>query len=302
MVSVIVPVYNAGKYLAQTLDSVLAQTFSDWECLMVDDGSTDDSPLIAREYAARDSRFRYIRRPNGGVAAARNTGLDAARGDYVALLDNDDLWLPRKLEVAVGELGKGDADLFFSRSYRFSGDLPPADVSRLPIMKAGEGVYRGAEGISAFLIGNRIQALTAVAKREALIDAGGFVDRGGADDYNMWLELLFRGRTLRGIDTPLALYRWRGDAQSSGDRFTNGAVLPMLREYRERFPDTLDYSPAARKWLRRYLKRAYRRGGERFIAEQIRYWGLETASVRCVIDVSRFIPAWMLKHLLRTLL
>ncbi len=75
-VSVIVPVYNTEKYLRRCLDSILAQTFTDWECLIIDDGSTDASPAICDEYAARDSRFRVFHKANGGVSSARNVGLD----------------------------------------------------------------------------------------------------------------------------------------------------------------------------------------------------------------------------------
>lgn len=97
MVSIVVPVYNVESYLRECLDSVLAQTFSDWECICVDDGATDDSPTILAEYAERDSRFRIIRQSNGGLSAARNTGMDAANGTYVYFLDSDDMLVPDAL-------------------------------------------------------------------------------------------------------------------------------------------------------------------------------------------------------------
>lgn len=93
--SIIIPVYNVEPYLRECLDSVLAQTCGDWEAVCVDDGSTDGSAAILAEYAARDSRFRIVTQPNGGLSAARNTGLDHARGDYILFLDSDD-WLENK--------------------------------------------------------------------------------------------------------------------------------------------------------------------------------------------------------------
>ena len=90
--SIIIPVYNVAPYLRECLDSVLAQTFTDWEAICVDDGSTDGSGSILDEYAARDSRFRIIHQPNAGVSAARNKGLDVAKGEWVAFLDGDDIW------------------------------------------------------------------------------------------------------------------------------------------------------------------------------------------------------------------
>lgn len=89
-ISVIVPVYNAEKYLSKCIDSVLAQTFSDWELLLIDDGSPDRSGEICDEYAAKDSRIRVFHKQNGGVSSARNLGLDKAKGEYVTFVDSDD--------------------------------------------------------------------------------------------------------------------------------------------------------------------------------------------------------------------
>lgn len=89
--SIIVPVYNVAPYLRACLDSVFMQSFADWECITVDDGSSDGSESILDEYAAKDPRFRVIHQPNGGEGAARNTGLDVARGEWIVFLDGDDI-------------------------------------------------------------------------------------------------------------------------------------------------------------------------------------------------------------------
>ncbi len=89
-ISIIIPVYNTSKYLRQTLDSVIRQSFTDWELIIVDDGSTDDSGLVCDEYAARDMRIRVIHKPNGGVSSARNVGIKAAVGQYISFIDGDD--------------------------------------------------------------------------------------------------------------------------------------------------------------------------------------------------------------------
>lgn len=96
LVSIIIPAYNATRTLEETVQSALAQTMSDFEIIIVDDGSSDNTLEFAR--AMKDERIRVLTQPNGGVAAARNTGIRAAIGKYVALLDSDDLWMPRKLE------------------------------------------------------------------------------------------------------------------------------------------------------------------------------------------------------------
>ena len=97
-ISVIVPVYNAEKYLRRCIDSVLAQTFVDWEMLLIDDGSTDASGSICDEYAAKDERIRVFHKENGGVSSARNLGLDNAQGEWITFVDSDDYTYPCWLE------------------------------------------------------------------------------------------------------------------------------------------------------------------------------------------------------------
>ncbi len=99
-VSVIVPVYNTEKYLRRCVDSILAQTFPDYELLLIDDGSKDTSGAICDEYAERDSRVRVFHKPNGGVSSARNIGLDNARGRYVTFVDSDD-WVEREMLASM---------------------------------------------------------------------------------------------------------------------------------------------------------------------------------------------------------
>lgn len=93
-ISIIIPVYNAARYLAECLDSVLAQSFDEWECLLVDDGSTDGSGAICDSYASLDRRFRVFHTANSGVSAARNLGIGRSRGSYIAFVDSDD-WIER---------------------------------------------------------------------------------------------------------------------------------------------------------------------------------------------------------------
>ena len=97
-ISVIIPAYNYARYLAEAIDSALGQTYAPLEVIVVDDASTDDTPRVLAAYG---QRIRAIRQPNGGAGAARNTGIAAARGEYVAFLDADDVWLPRKLELQM---------------------------------------------------------------------------------------------------------------------------------------------------------------------------------------------------------
>ena len=122
--SIIIPVYNVAPYLRECLDSLLAQTFADWEAICVDDGSIDGSGAILDEYAARDRRFMVIHQTNAGVSAARNAGIDAARGKYVTFLDGDDAYDRRWLEAFDGLIMNTGAELVRMCVTSWEGDKP----------------------------------------------------------------------------------------------------------------------------------------------------------------------------------
>lgn len=111
MISVIVPVYNTEKYLNHCIDSILNQTYSDLELILVDDGSADGCPAICDMYAGQDPRVRVIHKENGGVCSARNAGLDAARGDYIAFVDSDDYIDPAMYEKMMAQALEYDCDV-----------------------------------------------------------------------------------------------------------------------------------------------------------------------------------------------
>ena len=105
--SVIVPFYNLEAYARDAVESVLAQTFTDFECICVDDGSTDKTFAILEEYAARDKRVKVVHKPNGGEGSARNAGLDVASGEWICYLDGDDIWAPDMLADFAAAIGEG---------------------------------------------------------------------------------------------------------------------------------------------------------------------------------------------------
>ena len=111
VVSIIIPIYNVEKYLRRCLDSVLAQTFTDWEAICVNDGSPDNCDKILAEYAARDKRFKIVNKKNGGLSDARNAGMKHAHGEYVLFVDSDDFIHPQTLELTVAAARKNNADM-----------------------------------------------------------------------------------------------------------------------------------------------------------------------------------------------
>ena len=120
-ISIIIPIYNVEKYLRRCLDSVLNQTFSNWEAICVNDGSPDESYKILDEYAARDSRFKIVNKENGGLSDARNAGMAVATGDYILYLDSDDFIHPQTMEIAYFLAKRDNSDIVsftYDRIYR----------------------------------------------------------------------------------------------------------------------------------------------------------------------------------------
>ena len=104
LVSIIVPCYNQAQYLPEALQSVLDQTYSDWECIIVNDGSPDDTDIVAKEWLIKDIRFKYIYKENGGLSSARNAGIEIAIGDFIQFLDADDILDFEKFEKSMKKI------------------------------------------------------------------------------------------------------------------------------------------------------------------------------------------------------
>jgi glycosyltransferase involved in cell wall biosynthesis len=183
-VSVVIPFWNAGTFLREAVDSVLAQTLPAWELLLVDDGSTDRSSAIAQEYARRQPhRIRYLEHEghqNRGVAASRNRGVREARGEYVAFLDADDAWLPRKLEEQLAILeAEPEAALVCGPSqlwYSWTGRPQDAHRDRVKDLRVPPGLTRPPALLVSSLARGTFVAnpSTILMRRAALERVGGF--------------------------------------------------------------------------------------------------------------------------------
>lgn len=139
-VSIIIANYNFAKYIGDALESVRVQSFRDWECIIIDDGSTDDSVKIIKRFCRRDARFRLIQKSHGGVSAARNAGLDIARGDYIAFLDSDDCFTDYALEMLVHIARTTGADMIGGATTIVSDDfhfVPSKNISWSAHMTGG---------------------------------------------------------------------------------------------------------------------------------------------------------------------
>ena len=205
LVSIITPSWNVEGLVEETIRSVQAQTFTDWELLIADDCSTDRTPEIIAEIGARDPRVKLIRQArNGGPALARQAAIDRAEGRYLAFLDSDDLWLPEKLTRQLAFTQEKKAALSYTAFRRINetntvtGRLieVPAQLSYAQLLK-----------------NTAIATLTAMVDREI---AGPIAMKNeGYDDFCLWLSILARGHTAFGLNDDLARYRVRGSSVSS---------------------------------------------------------------------------------------
>jgi glycosyltransferase involved in cell wall biosynthesis len=206
-VSVVIPAYNAARYLAAAVDSALQQTFRDVEVLVVDDGSTDDTPAVLSAYR---SRIHVVRQANAGVARARNAGTEAARGRYVAFLDADDLWQPEKIEKQMAALAAAlDRRACYSAFTLVAADLTVLGVSR---------TARQASLVEDLLLRGNVVGTpsTVVCERDLVREVGGFdpAQSLGAD-WDLWLRLALRTEFAY-VAEPLIRYRIH-DANMSRD-------------------------------------------------------------------------------------
>ncbi len=198
LVSIITPVYNAEKFINTTIESVIKQTYKNWEMLLIDDCSTDSSAEIIKELAKNDSRIRYIKLDkNSGAAVTRNIGLEKAKGRYVAFLDSDDLWKEEKLQKQLDLIKeKNIAFCFTSYRYIIEDGSPTNKVARAPEKINYNGLLKNT------IIG----CSTVLVDKEKLGDFRMTNVRRGQDTAT-WLQLLKRTDYAYGIYEDLVWYR-----------------------------------------------------------------------------------------------
>lgn len=209
LVSVIVPVYNAEKFIREAMDSVRAQTYESWELLLVEDGSSDGSVDVITDYIAekQETRIRLIRQPsNQGAACARNRGVREAVGRYIAYLDADDLWAPEKLEHELRFMEEKDAAFAFT-GYEFADErgVGLGKVVRVPETL----VYRQALS-NTTIFTTTVMFDTAKISKELLE-----MPQIKSEDTALWWRILRTGYTAYGLDENLVRYRRAGRTLSS---------------------------------------------------------------------------------------
>jgi glycosyltransferase involved in cell wall biosynthesis len=284
LVSVVIPTYNRAYCLARTIDSVLGQTYPRFEILVVDDGSTDDTPALVRSRFGGEPRIKYIYQPNGGVAAARNRGIAEAQGDCLALLDSDDIWRPWKLELQVACLSwASDAGMvwtdmeaidpagqvfsprylremysayrWFSQEQLFPRRYRLAQVAPRLQAVVGEAALCVGDIYSPMIMGNLVHTSTVLIRRDRLALVKGFNEslRYSGEDYDFHLRTCREG-IVAFADVPSISYQ-----RGMPDRLTRSeyavhmarnfliTVTAAIERDRERItlpPDMLDHVQA----------------------------------------------------------
>jgi teichuronic acid biosynthesis glycosyltransferase TuaG len=246
-VSVIIPAYNAEAFLARAIRSVEAQTFQDFELVVIDDGSTDGTAAVAQSFGSA----RYVRESHGGEAPARNRGLEEATGALVAFVDADDEWLPEKLARQVAFMQKLGSSFSYTDCYLVR-DGNRVRYSTLARPRHGEIL---SPLIDDWLDQAFILPTEVMASRSLLQSAGGFetgLPTPGHVDYGLWLKLALRGTRFDYLHEPLALW-YRGHKSVSSD------AVEMVERYRvalRYFSSTYGFPSEARERIERALARA----------------------------------------------
>ena len=239
-ISVVLPVYNAEAYVREAVESILAQTFTDFELIVINDGSTDDSGVILRELAARDARIVLVERPNDGLVSALNDGIESARAELIARMDADDVSMPERFALQharmVQEPELAVLGSFFHIMDRGVGTVRLYDYS--PLTPAAAMRFVEEHGCP-------VHHPTVMMRRDAVLKAGGYRKAFcHAEDYDLWLRMSDLGYAIANLPQPLLNWREHGANVSVTHRETQvrNTILARFahRVRKAGLPDTFE--------------------------------------------------------------
>lgn len=209
MISIIVPVYNTERYLSQSIESVISQSFSDWELVLVDDGSTDSSGKVCEKYAAGDNRIKTIHKNNGGLSSARNAGLREATGDYILFLDSDDLLLPEALKNLWEVRQQTGGDIICGKYIKFNdGRGIPVIEETIKPDRTEIKAYTPKEAVREVLYQKTIDnSVAAKLYASFLFNDVKFEEGLYYEDLDIFYRLFFKAGLIVNTNIPVYLYR-----------------------------------------------------------------------------------------------
>jgi hypothetical protein len=298
MVSILTAAFNAAPLIGETIASVIAQTFDDFEMLIVDDGSTDDTAQAVSRWSDADPRIRLLRQSNTGLAGARNAALAVARGRYMALLDSDDIWLPDYLARQLQILERRpDIAVLSANAYNLGGVWDGEPL--LPLDPAA-----GVQPVSLLQLidAEDTMSVMAVFRREVTDTIGAFDSRfRRSEDYDLWLRAAAAGFDVAINPVPLGLYRRRPDSLSSDEARMLSAIQEPLKKLRSSCADRPDIVSRIDAQLGRlvvrshvaHAKEALRRGDMTALASHFGDLAAATGLIRYRVAglLTRYAPA-----------
>jgi glycosyltransferase involved in cell wall biosynthesis len=206
MISVVIPTYNYAQYLPDSLESAISQTYAPYEIIVIDDGSTDETPEVIEPYLS-NAKVRYLRTENCGVSAARNKGIELSKSDLIAFLDADDTWVPEKLELQLPLFNNNSVGVVYSLRRPFNEQGPIKGYKHVD-------VFRG-HVLQRLMMHNFISMSSAIVRRECLERAGLFdVQLSQGEDMDLWLRIAGEGYEFDYVNRPLVNYRLGGQASN----------------------------------------------------------------------------------------
>ena len=250
LISVVIPAYNAGQFLDETLESVLSQTYENWECIIVNDGSTDNTESVAKKWCEKDSRFRLTNKENGGLSSARNWGIKEPKAEYIAFLDADDILTSDSLEVRINVLIEQNVDLVATKLQHFTDKLPKVSKNNA----RQDVLYYAKEELTQLMAFNKVTPSTVLCKKSVMDEVGGFTWHKKAEDLHCWLKVLFAGYKIYRIDETLLLYRLVENSMSSTDRNCSKEVFEIIYSFKDEILSLdIDFQIYINHWLRKYV-------------------------------------------------
>ena len=259
--SVIIPAYNVENFVCEALDSVAGQTISDYEIIVVDDGSTDGTCHKVISWAKGHAlvKLRLIQQANKGIGGARNTGIRHARGVFVAFLDSDDFWLETKLEIIVDHIKKAPGvDVICHDEWLQTGKTDKKHLTHGPYTTYRDLLFNG----------NCISTSATVVRRQKILEVTGFSEDmqfDGVEDYDLWLRLARISCRIEYIHKVLGVYRVYGQGVTSNVALHNQHAMNVLAAHFQSWqPKTLYY----RYLIKRRQAATLRGGGHSFMKQE----------------------------------
>jgi teichuronic acid biosynthesis glycosyltransferase TuaG len=259
LVSIIMPAYNAEKYIEASILSVCNQTYTNWELLIVNDGSRDNTQDIAESYSHRDHRIKVINQENKKLGGARNTGLKNSSGEWIAFLDSDDLWEPSKLEKQLQTSKQfPDADVIYTAGWTFNEN----DIHNLTPYEAPIGNFPAVAMYARLLAENVVPVLSVLVKKR-VINIVGYQEENpffhGCEDWDYWLRMAINGANFYGIKEKLFYYRRHGNNMSAKSlQIAQAAVL--LKNFAGRVENKLEVRSGFKKIINPLITRLITEG------------------------------------------